>query len=85
MKYEIEFRPDAKKALAKIAKRDRLRIEGAIELLSENPFPPSSKKLRVRPEYSLRVGDYRILYQVIKNRMIIEVITLGHRKEIYKK
>ena len=85
MKYEIEFRPSALKALAKITKRDRLRIQGAIELLSENPFPPNSKKLKLRPEHSLKVGDYRILYQVIKNRMIVEVIALGYRKEIYKK
>ena len=85
MKYEVEINPSARKSLAKIPKKDRLRIEGVIELLQSNPYPPSSIKLTERSEYRVRVGSYRVIYDVVKGRLVILVLTIGHRKDVYQK
>ena len=84
MKYEVEFRRSALKDLNKIPKRDRLRIEGAIELLRDNPYPPAALKLTERTEYRVRVGNYRIIYEVVKGHLVILVLTVGHRKQVYR-
>jgi mRNA interferase RelE/StbE len=85
MKYEVEINPSARKSLAKIPKKDRLRIEGVIELLQSNPYPPSSIKLTERSEYRVRVGNYRVIYDFVKGRLVILVLTIGHRKDVYRK
>jgi mRNA interferase RelE/StbE len=61
----------------------RPRIEGAIALLAEDPRPPASRPLRGHPGYRVRVGDYRIIYTVQDNVLLIVVVTLGHRREVY--
>lgn len=85
MIYEVVFRPSARKALEKIPKKDRLRIEGAIELLRSNPYPPAAIKLTERTEYRVRIGNYRVVYDVVKGRLVILVLTIGHRKDVYRK
>ena len=85
MKYEVEFRPSARKALDRIPKKDRLRIEGAIELLQSNPYPPAAIKLTERSEYRVRVGNYRVIYDVVRGKLVILVLTIGHRKDVYRK
>jgi mRNA interferase RelE/StbE len=85
MKYEVEISPSARKSLDKIQKRDRLRIEGAIELLRSNPYPPAAVKLTERSEYRVRVGNYRVVYDIVKGRLVILVLTIGHRKDVYRK
>ena len=85
MKYEVEFRPSARKALDRISKKDRLRIEGAIELLQSNPYPPAAIKLTERSEYRVRVGNCRGIDDVVKGKLVILVLTIGHRKDVYRK
>jgi mRNA interferase RelE/StbE len=51
--------------------------------LAEDPRPPASRPLRGRPGYRVRVGDYRIIYTVQDNVLLIVVVTLGHRREVY--
>ncbi|MCX6405145.1 MAG: type II toxin-antitoxin system RelE/ParE family toxin [Actinobacteria bacterium] len=85
MTYQVILRPQAKKSLSKIPKRERQRIEIAIDLLSTNPYPPASRKLVNRPEWRVRIGKYRILYEVIDNELVVLVISIGHRSEIYDK
>lgn len=85
MKYEVEISPSAIKSLARIPKRDRLRIEGAIELLQSNPYPPAAIKLTERSEYRVRVGNYRVIYDVVRGKLVILVLTIGHRKDVYRK
>jgi mRNA interferase RelE/StbE len=85
MKYEVEFRPSARKSLDKVPRKDRLRIEGAIELLRSNPYPPAAIKLTERNEYRVRVGNYRVVYDIVKGRLVILVLTIGHRKDVYRK
>lgn len=85
MKYEVEVSPSARKSLTKIPKKDRLRIEGVIEILRSNPYPPAATKLTERSEYRVRIGSYRIIYDVVKGRLVILVLTIGHRKDVYQK
>ena len=85
MKYEVEVSPSARKSLTKIPKKDRLRIEGVIEILRSNPYPPAAIKLTERSEYRVRVGSYRVIYDVVKGRLVILVLTIGHRKDVYRK
>ena len=81
--YRIELRPAAVKALRRIDPQDRLRIQGAIALLGENPRPPGAKALQGRDGLRVRVGNYRIIYTVDDNVLLIVVVTLGHRKDVY--
>lgn len=60
------------------------RIQGAIELLRENPYPPKARKLSGRDGYRVRVGDYRILYDVIDRQLIIWVLKPMHRRDMYR-
>lgn len=85
MSYQIELRPAAVRALKRIDHQDRDRIRGAISLLGENPRPPGAKALKGRPGLRVRVGDYRIIYTVDGDILIVTVITLGHRREVYER
>jgi mRNA interferase RelE/StbE len=81
--YRIELRPAARRALAKLDPSVQPRIRGAIALLGQDPRPPASRRLQGRPEYRVRVGDYRIIYAIEDGVLLVIVITLGHRREIY--
>lgn len=82
--YRIELRPAAVRALRAIDKRQRARIQGAIELLAVDPRPPASRPLRGRPGYRVRVGDYRIIYTIEDELLLVVVVTLGHRRDVYR-
>ena len=83
--YRIEFRPLARKALKRLDTINRRRIQGAIELLQTDPVPPKAKRLKGRNDYSLRVGDYRIIYSFSAGKLLILVIAIGHRRDVYQK
>ncbi len=83
MIYRIELRPAAVKALRSIPKPHINRLRGAIALLAANPRPPGAKKLRAPDAYRVRVGDYRIIYTVEDDVLLIVVLALGHRQGIY--
>jgi mRNA-degrading endonuclease RelE of RelBE toxin-antitoxin system len=72
---DIEFRPKAQKALKKIVAADRQRINAAIELLRFDPIPPTAKRLTGRSDYRIRIGK----------KLVIVIIDIGHRREIYRK
>jgi mRNA interferase RelE/StbE len=84
MTYRVELRPAAIRALRGVHPRDRGRIQGAIRLLGEDPHPPAARKLQGRDGYRVRVGDYRILYVVHDDVLLIVVVTLGHRGDVYR-
>jgi mRNA interferase RelE/StbE len=84
MTYSIELRPQATRALRALESKEAARIRGAIVLLAENPRPPSSRKLSRHPGYRVRGGDYRILYTIEDQVLLIVVVALGHRKSIYR-
>ena len=83
-RYRIEVRPAAVRALRKLDPAVRPRIEGAIALLAEDPRPPASRPLRGRPGYRVRVGDYRILYTIHGDVLLVVLITVGHRRDVYR-
>jgi mRNA interferase RelE/StbE len=83
-RYRVEVRPAALRALRKIAPKMRPRIQGAIALLAEDPRPPASRPLTGRAGYRVRVGDYRIIYTIHDDVLLIVVVTLEHRRDIYR-
>lgn len=82
-RYRIELRPAAMKALRKIDPNDRKRIQGVIALLGEDPRPPGAKALQGRAGLRVRVGDYRIVYTIDDGVLLIVVVTLDHRRDVY--
>jgi mRNA interferase RelE/StbE len=83
-RYSIEVRPAARKALKGLDRTVQRRMQAAIELLADNPRPPGAVALRGRPGLRIRVGDYRIIYQVQDDVLVVAVIALGHRRDIYR-
>jgi len=81
--YRIELRPAAVRALRKLDPPIRLRVQGAIALLAQDPRPPASRPLKGRPARRVRVGDYRIIYTIADDVLLVVVVTLGHRREVY--
>jgi len=82
--YRIELRPAAARALRKVHPDHRKRIQGAITLLAQDPRPPGAKRLRGRDGLRVRVGDYRIIYTVQDEVLLVVVVDLGHRREVYR-
>ena len=85
MSYKVIVRRSAEKSIKALPKKIQARVIGAIDLLSENPFPPASTKLKGRDGYRIRTNDYRILYTVENEILTVTVVAVGHRKEIYKR
>ena len=81
--YRIELRPAAVRALRKIDQPVRHRLQGAIALLAQDPRPPAARALQGRPGLRVRVGDYRIMYTVADDMLLVVVVTLGHRRDVY--
>lgn len=84
-RYRIELRPAALRALRKLDPQIRGRVQGAIALLAEDPRPPNARKLKGRDAYRARVGNYRIIYTIEDNVLLVVVVTLGHRRDVYER
>lgn len=83
--YEIRFKPAVKKELAKLEKDVQVRIAKKICGLAENPRPDGVKKLSSKDSvYRVRVGRYRILYQILDEELVILVVQIGDRREVYR-
>jgi len=82
--YRIELRPAAARALRKLDPSVRPRIQGAIGLLASDPRPPAARSLKGRPVYRVRVGGYRIIYTIHDDVLLVVVVTLGHRRDVYR-
>jgi len=83
-KYRIELRPAAVTALRRIDPQDRGRVQGAIALLGEDPRPPGARALQGRGGYRVRVGSYRIIYTIRNDILVVVVVTVGHRRDVYE-
>jgi len=81
--YRIELRPSAVRALRKLDPKLRHRLQGAIALLAQDPRPPAARALQGRPGLRVRVGDYRIIYTVADDLLLVVVVTVGHRRDVY--
>lgn len=84
MRYSITIKKAAIKTLEKLNEPAYSRIKTSIYSLSENPRPNGFKKLKGRDGYRIRVGEYRIIYDVFDSSLVVDVIDLGHRKDIYE-
>ena len=83
-KYEIVLRKSVRKDLEPIPKRDVQRIIADIAELAINPRPPQSRKLSGSEKYRLRCGAYRVLYEIQDAVLIVCVVKVGHRREVYR-
>lgn len=83
--YSVAIKKSAEKELRKLPKGDLGRVVGRIRKLAEDPRPRGSEKLAAEERYRLRQGDYRILYMVDDERQAVEVVKIGHRREVYRK
>ena len=83
--YTITWRKSTKKDLRKIPEVDVLEILAAVEALAGNPFPIGSMKLSgTQDVHRIRVGKYRVIYDVMGKELVIEVIRVAHRKDVYR-
>jgi mRNA interferase RelE/StbE len=82
-RYRVELKKSVLKEFDSLPRKDLQRILVAIESLADDPRPPQSKKLSGLEQYRLRQGNYRILYSIKDDLLIVFVVAVGHRKEIY--
>jgi len=82
--YEIQFRKSVNKDLNPIPKRDVQRIVAAIAVLADNPRPPQARKLTGSERYRLRCGVYRVLYEIQDDVLVVCVVKVAHRKDVYR-
>ncbi|MBC9867757.1 MAG: type II toxin-antitoxin system RelE/ParE family toxin [Opitutae bacterium] len=83
-RYSIELVGSIRKDLRRIAKKEVRKILKTIQGLADNPRPISSKKLTNEELYRIRIGNYRILYEIYDDRLVVLVVKAGHRKDVYK-
>ncbi len=84
MSFSIRIKGSAAKELGRIAKPDRARIVAAIDRLAETPYLGSTLKGELRGLRRLRVGDWRVLYEVQDDVLVVLVVRVAHRREAYR-
>lgn len=84
MDYRVEVRPAALRAVKKIHPEDRKRIEVAIRLLGRDPRPPGARALVGRDGLRVRIGRYRLIYTIHDDVLVVVVVTIGHRSDVYR-
>ena len=86
MTYEVALAPAAARQLRKFDPQVRRRVQAAIELLATEPRPPAATQLvGGAGEWRVRTGDYRIVYEIEDERLLVLVLSAGHRREIYQR
>jgi len=83
MTYYVTFSKPVLKQLDKMSEPYYSNIKTAIQNFSENPRPHGYKKLKNRSGFRIRVGAYRVIYNIFDSELVVEVIAIGHRKDIY--
>jgi len=85
LNYHVEVKRSAAKALKKIPKADQKRIADKIDSLAEDlPNPDTTKMKGNNPFHRIHVGSYRIIYEIHEDVLLIVVVKIGHRKDIYR-
>ncbi|MBK8035549.1 MAG: type II toxin-antitoxin system RelE/ParE family toxin [Verrucomicrobiaceae bacterium] len=82
--YQIIFDRRAEKQLQSLPQAEQKRIQKAVDSLASNPRPPGTIKMSGSTSWRIRVGDYRIIYDIQDSQLIVMVIKIGHRREIYR-
>lgn len=84
MKYEVRLKKRAIKALENMSEPYYSKIKTAIYLLAENSRAYGYIQLKGRNGYRIRIGDYRVIYEIVEEKLLIEIVEIGHRKDIYQ-
>ena len=82
--YKLSFKQSVAKDLRRIPKDDVARILKRIDMMAENPRPPGSEKLSGQERYRVRQGVYRIIYEIVDGALLVTVVKVGHRREVYQ-
>ena len=84
--YKLLIKPSAVKELEAVGtKKDRQRIVAKIRSLATNPRPPGCQKLSGANKFRVRQGSYRIVYSVDHDRLVVSIVRIGHRRDIYRR
>lgn len=84
--FEVEWKRTALRDLRRLDRQAIPRIVAAVESLRDGPFPSGSRKLTGgQHSYRLRVGKYRVIYEVLQSRLVIEVVRVRHREDAYRR
>jgi mRNA interferase RelE/StbE len=84
-RYEVLIKPSARKELEAVdLKKDRQRIVAAILSLADDPRPSGCRKLSGRDKYRIRCGDYRVVYSVQDVILVVTIVRVGHRSDVYR-
>jgi mRNA interferase RelE/StbE len=84
--YTVTLSPAAARQLRKFDPHTRRRIQAALDLLADHPRPPAAKQLvGGAGEWRVRTGDYRIVYEIEDDVLLVLALTMGHRREVYRK
>ncbi|MGB7599964.1 MAG: type II toxin-antitoxin system RelE/ParE family toxin [Candidatus Sulfotelmatobacter sp.] len=85
MRYVLEFTASATREFRDLDRQLQRRITEKVIALCEDPFPPGSKKLKAQLDhFRIRVGDYRVIYRIDGKRVVIVIVRIGHRREVYR-
>ena len=84
MKCRIIFARTAERELARLSSDAQLRIGRAIRSLEDDPISASTKRLKGRREFRLRVGDYHVLYRLEHENRVLTIVAIGHRRDVYR-
>ena len=85
MAYKVEFRPSVRKNVKNIPKKDLVKIKSKIDEISNNlPDPTTTKMIGNNDFHKVRCGNYRIIYEIHEDRLVILVVKIGHRKDVYR-
>lgn len=82
--YQVYIKASAEREIDRLPKQVFQRVRRAIISLEKSPRPANAKKLHGLDEYRLRVGDYRILYTIDDKMRLIEIVAVGHRRDVYR-
>ena len=82
--YRLLLKKSAERELRKIPKADLQRITERINELAAAPRPSGSEKLAGQDSYRIRQGDYRVVYTINNDERLVEIIKIGHRREVYR-
>ncbi|WP_454778166.1 type II toxin-antitoxin system RelE family toxin [Georgenia muralis] len=86
MTYQVVLAPAAARELRRFDPTARRRVQAVLELLAENPRPPAATRLvGGAGEWRVRTGDYRVIYEIEDDRLVVLVLRAGHRREIYRR
>ena len=87
VKWKITFKTSAFKEYKKLDKKTKLKINEVLKILQISPLSEILKIRKIQNKnncYRIRMGDYRIIYSIQKHELIVEIIRLGHRKDVYR-